>query len=241
MSDFTLLQDDCLNALKCISMDSIDLVITDPPYNLGIFMKQRATNLQKMRSNFFGAAGWDNMEFSEWENSMNTLFSELARVCKRGASLIVFMAIIKVESVIRLAEQYGFYYKTTGIWHKNNPMPRNMNLQFVNSTEAWIYFTWGSKCGTFNNHEKLLHDFIETPVAPKKEREHGKHPTQKPVKLMSFFVETLSNVDDTILDPFMGSGSTGVAARIAGRKFIGIELDADYYKIAESRIKEILA
>lgn len=241
MSDFTLLQDDCLNALKCISMDSIDLVITDPPYNLGIFMKQRATNLQKMRSNFFGAAGWDNMEFSEWEKSMNTLFSELARVCKRGASLIVFMAIIKVESVIRLAEQYGFYYKTTGIWHKNNPMPRNMNLQFVNSTEAWIYFTWGSKCGTFNNHEKLLHDFIETPVAPKKEREHGKHPTQKPVKLMSFFVETLSNVDDTILDPFMGSGSTGVAARIAGRKFIGIELDADYYKIAESRIKEILA
>lgn len=241
MSDFTLLQDDCLNALKCISMDSIDLVITDPPYNLGIFMKQRATNLQKMRSNFFGAAGWDNMEFSEWENSMNTLFSELARVCKRGASLIVFMAIIKVESVIRLAEQYGFYYKTTGIWHKNNPMPRNMNLQFVNSTEAWIYFTWGSKCGTFNNHEKLLHDFIETPVAPKKEREHGKHPTQKPVKLMSFFVETLSNVDDTILDPFMGSGSTGVAARIAGRKFIGIELDAGYYKIAESRIKEVLA
>lgn len=240
MSDFTLLHDDCLNALKRIPMDSIDLVITDPPYNLGLFMKQRATNLQKMRSNFFGTAGWDNMEFSEWEHSMNALFSELSRVCKHGASMIVFMAIIKVESVIRLAEQYGFYYKTTGIWHKNNPMPRNMNLQFVNSTEAWIYFTWGAKCGTFNNHEKLLHDFVETPVAPKKEREYGKHPTQKPVKLMNFFVETLSNEEDTILDPFMGSGSTGVAARIAGRNFIGIELDSNYYEIAKRRIKEIL-
>ena len=69
---------------------------------------------------------------------------------KKGGSIIVFMAIIKVETVIKLAEKYGFYYKTTGIWHKKNPMPRNMNLHFVNSTEAWIYFTYKTRTGTFN-------------------------------------------------------------------------------------------
>lgn len=240
MPAVTLYKEDCLTALKRIPPNSVDLVITDPPYNLGNFMKQRATNLQMMRSNFFGAAGWDNMDFSEWEKSMHTLFSDLSKVCKHGASLIIFMAIIKVESIIRIAETYGFYYKTTGIWHKKNPMPRNMNLQFVNSTEAWIYFTWGTKCGTFNNHQKLLHDFIETSVTPKKEKEHGKHPTQKPVQLMRFFVETLSNESDVVLDPFMGSGTSGVAAKMTGRDFIGIELDPTYFMISEKRINEIL-
>ena len=94
-----------------------------------------------MRDNFFGDAGWDNMDFSEWSESMEQFFGSAARVMKKGGSIIVFMAIIKVETVIKLAEKYGFYYKTTGIWHKKNPMPRNMNLHFVNSTEAWIYFT----------------------------------------------------------------------------------------------------
>lgn len=240
MATIALYNEDCLQAIQKLPFDSVDLVITDPPYNLGVFMKSRATNLQKMRSNFFGAAGWDDLDYSEWEQSMNSFFSELSRVCKKGSSLIVFMAIIKVESIIRMAEKYGFYYKTTGIWHKKNPMPRNMNLHFVNSTEAWIYFTFGAKCGTFNNQDKLLHDFIETPVAPKRERVHGNHPTQKPIGLIKFFVETLSNKSDTILDPFMGSGTTGVAAKQCGRNFIGIELDESYYKIASNRINEVI-
>lgn len=72
------------------------------------------------------------------------IFAELSRVVKESSSVIMFMSIIKVETIIRLAEKHGFYYKTTGIWHKKNPMPRNMNLHFINSTEAWIYFTYKS-------------------------------------------------------------------------------------------------
>jgi site-specific DNA-methyltransferase (adenine-specific) len=62
-----------------------------------------------------------------------------AKLAPNGA-VIIFMSIMKVESIIEIAQKAGFYYKTTGIWHKTNPMPRNMNLTFVNSTEAWIYF-----------------------------------------------------------------------------------------------------
>lgn len=83
-------------------------------------MKNRDTNLSKMRDNFFGSAGWDDMEFDEWEKSMDDFFKVAARVMKKGGTMIVFMAIIKVETIIRLAEKHGFYYKTTGIWHKTS-------------------------------------------------------------------------------------------------------------------------
>lgn len=236
-----LYNEDCISAMKRIEDGTVDLILTDPPYNLGLFMKNRDTNLKKMRDNFFGDAGWDDLEYDEWVNSMDGFFAEAARVMKKGGSAIVFMSIIKVEGLIRLAEKHGFYYKTTGIWHKLNPMPRNMNLHFINSTEAWVYFTYKTKTGTFNNNGKAIHDFVETSVTPAGERVHGKHPTQKPVQLMEHFILLLSNPGDVVLDPFMGSGSTGVAARRNNnnRSFIGVELNKDYIELATQRIREV--
>ncbi len=236
-----LYNEDCLQAMKKIEDQSVDLLLTDPPYNLGLFMKNRDTNLKKMRDNFFGDAGWDDLAYDEWVQSMDSFFSEAARVMKKGGSVIVFMSIIKVEGLIQLAQAHGFYYKTTGIWHKLNPMPRNMNLHFINSTEAWVYFTYKTKTGTFNNNGKAIHDYIETSVTPAGERKHGKHPTQKPVQLMEHFILLLSNTGDTVLDPFMGSGSTGVASRRNNnnRNFIGIELNHEYLEMARSRIEEV--
>lgn len=238
MDDITLFNDDCIRAMEGIGSGTINLILTDPPYNLGNFMINRDTNLKKMRDNFFGAAGWDNLDYTEWVKSMDAFFEQAARVMAKGGSMIVFMALIKVETTITLAQKHGFYYKTTGIWHKSNPMPRNMNLHFVNSTEAWLYFTYKTRTGTFNNNGSVLHDFIETSVTPAGERRFGKHPTQKPESLMAHFVETLSNKGDLILDPFMGSGTTGVVAKRNGRRFIGIELSRDYFLLAQKRIQE---
>lgn len=236
VEDVRLFNGDCLEKLSCLKDCSVDLILTDPPYNLGLFMKDRDTNLKKMRDNFFGAAEWDNLDYDSWKNSMENFFKQASRILKKGGSVIVFMAIIKVESVITIANKYGFYYKTTGVWHKLNPMPRNMNLHFVNSTESWIYFTYGKKTGIFNNDGAVVHDFIETSLTTGREKKCGKHPTQKPVQLMKHFVSLLSNEGDVVLDPFMGSGSAGVAAKILKRKFIGIELNKDYYDIAVKRI-----
>lgn len=238
MAEIKLYNNDCISAMQNLEESSIDLIVTDPPYNLGNFMKSRDTNLNKMRDNFFGTAGWDNMDFDEWTESMDHFFESAGRVMKKGGSMIVFMAIIKVESIISLAEKHGFYYKTTGIWHKTNPMPRNMNLHFVNSTEAWIYFTYKTRTGTFNNNGAVLHDYVETSVTSNGERKYGKHPTQKPESLMRFFVDVLSNEHDWVLDPFLGSGTTGVVAKQSNRNFIGIELDMEYYEMASQRIKE---
>ena len=157
MANSTIYNGDCTVEMQKIANDSVDLILTDPPYNLGNFMINRSTNLAKMRENFFANAGWDNLEFDEWVERMDSFFEDAARIIKTGGSMIIFMSIIKVETIIKLAEKHGFYYKTTGIWHKLNPMPRNMNLHFVNSTEAWIYFTYKKKTGTFNNGNKMIH------------------------------------------------------------------------------------
>lgn len=230
---------DSIELMKTLPTNSVDLMLTDPPYNLGEFMKDRETNLGQMRDNFFVSAGWDNGPQTSWTDLMDQLFKEASRVLRPGGSALVFMSILKVESIVNVAQRYGFYYKTTGIWHKRNPMPRNMNLHFINSTESWIYFVYKKRTGTFNNNGLAVHDYVETAVTPKSERKWGKHPTQKPVALMQHFIDHLSIPNDVVIDPFMGSGSTGVAAVSRNRQFIGIELDKSYYELSRIRINEI--
>ena len=229
---------DALKKIKYVKDNSIDLILTDPPYNLGLFMKNRSTNLSALRENHFSGKKWDDLEESVWIENMELLFQEFSRVLKKGGSIIVFMAIIKLESIIKIAKKNKFYYKTTGIWHKKNPMPRNKDLNFINSTEPWLYFTNITKTGVFNNKNKTIHDFFESGLTPSSEKKHGGHPTQKPIALMDHLISLLSNEGDTILDPFMGSGSTGVSSKKLKRNFVGIELDEDYVEISKKRIKE---
>ena len=229
---------DALKKIRYVKDNSIDLILTDPPYNLGLFMKNRSTNLSAMRENHFSGKKWDDLEESVWIENMELLFQEFSRVLKKGGSLVVFMAIIKLESIIKIAEKNKFYYKTTGIWHKKNPMPRNKDLHFINSTESWLYFTNITKTGIFNNKNQTIHDFFESGLTPSSEKKHGGHPTQKPIALMDHLISLLSNEGDTVFDPFMGSGSTGVSSKKLKRNFIGIELNEDYVEISKKRIKE---
>lgn len=229
---------DAIECLRNIPNGSVDFIITDPPYNLGLFMKKRGTNMNKLRNGHFAASGWDDLCFEDWTKQMGMFLKECHRVLKKKGNLIIFMSIIKVETLINLAQDSGFYYKTVGIWHKTNPLPRNMNLQFVNSTETWVYMVNDGTTGTFNNEGKVLHDFVETATISNKERKHGKHPTQKPIGLMKHFIGILCNEGETVLDPFMGSGSTGVACKELNRNFIGIELNESYFELSRKRIEE---
>jgi site-specific DNA-methyltransferase (adenine-specific)/modification methylase len=117
-------------------------------------------------------------------------------------------------------------------------MPRNKNLHFINSTESWLYFTKITKTGVFNNKDRTIHDFFESGLTPSSEKLYGGHPTQKPTALLDHLISILSNEGDTILDPFMGSGSTGVSAKKLRRNFIGIEIDKEYVKVSKKRLKE---
>ena len=237
--DIKVANGDCLSILKKIDKNTVDLVLTDPPYNLGLFMKKRSTNMVQLRKNHFSATDWDHLSEIDWEKNINSFFQLIAQVTKEGGAVIIFMSLMKVETIIRLAEKHGFYYKTTGVWHKKNPIPRNMNLHFINSVEGWVYFTYKSKTSTFNNSNKALHDFIETGLTPASEKKHISHPTQKPEIIIKHFINVLTNKKDLVLDPFMGSGTTGKVCADLNRKFIGIEISENYYLNSIKRIKRI--
>lgn len=243
MTTITLRKGDCLDIMREIPDGSVDLVITDPPYNLANFMDDRETNLKAMRPNFFGSAGWDQYGLEEWENAMDVLMQELHRVLKPRGAAIIFMSLMRMETLIKISEKHMFYYKTIGVWHKINPMPRNMNLQFVNSVEGWLYLVNlktrnTKKTTTFNNCGACIHDFIESPLTPSSESRYGRHPTQKPISVFSHFIEILTNPGDVVLDPFMGAGTALVASIKTGRNAIGIELNEDYYKLAYLNVND---
>lgn len=217
------------------------MVLTDPPYNLGEFVNKRGASLHTMRPNRWEGEAWDNEGQEAWSTLMDSVFTELSRICKPTANVIVFMSYQRLCAVIDIAEWYGFYLKVVGVWRKTNPIPRNMKIRFVDATEYFIHFVAHGVTGVFNTVGKPVHNYIETAVTPMNEKRHGNHPTQKPLALMRPLVRLLSNPGDTILDPFMGSGSSGVSAILEGRNFIGIEREARFFEIASARMADPVA
>lgn len=223
---------DALTFMRTLPDGSIDAIISDPPYGLEEFAKGRG----HARSSFGRANhiddGWDTMETTG--TIIDQYMIEAARVLKKKGNLFQFCSF---ESIGRLVDSApnGLYYKTCGVWHKKNPIPINMKIRYVNSVEAWIHWVNGAKTGTFNANGKPVHNFIETGLTPASEKKHGKHSTQKPLSVMRWAVETLTDPGDLILDPFAGSGSTLVAAMETGRRSIGVELSEEYCQIIEGR------
>lgn len=241
MNRRVLLQGDCLEEMRKIPDNSVHLILTDPPYNVGNFMKSRNVGIHRLkgRQNFTND-GWDNADEREFEKLMAGFLLESYRVLVPFGALVLFTSFQKVATVQNRATEVGLYYKTTGVWHRSNPMPRNANLHFINSCDPWMYFikaVKGKKTGTFNNGGRTIHDCIECPVAGRGEKKISMHPTQKPENLMRMFVELLSNPGETVLDPFMGGGTTGVSCIRTGRDFIGIELSEEYFNRAKERLE----
>jgi len=234
-----LFQGDSLKLIQNIGDEVVDLVITDPPYNLGSHMKSRGSGVHRLRENHFSTESWDNLNDEEWKSNLRKMAQELFRVLKTGKSLVMFMSILRIETIKSIFEESGFYYKTTGIWHKKNPIPRNMKINFINSTECWIYFSKGRSTGSFNSYGKAVHDFVETGLTPMSEKKHGKHPTQKPIGVINFFINHLSSEGDTILDVFSGSGSTCIASAISNRNCIAFEMEEKYHEIAKKRLLDV--
>lgn len=223
---------DALAFMRTLPDGSIDAIISDPPYGLEEFAKGRG----HARSSFGRANhiddGWDTMETTS--TIIDQYMIEAARVLKKKGNLFQFCSF---ESIGRLVDSApnGLYYKTCGVWHKKNPIPINMKIRYVNSVEAWIHWVNGAKTGTFNGDGKPVHNFIETGLTPSGEKKSGKHSTQKPLAVMRWAIETLTDPGDLILDPFAGSGSTLVAAMETGRRSIGVELSEEYCQIIEGR------
>ena len=217
------------NALK--KEIKVNHIITDPPYNIS-----KKNNFSTMKNPRQG------VNFGAWDNNFALLewIEKFSKILDKNGSFIVFCSYKFISDICRTCEISNLEVKDILVWQKNNPMPRNTNRRYVQDME---FALWAVKKGakwTFNkpDNSPYLRSLYKFPVVAGKEK--TTHPTQKSLALMSEIIRIHTNPNDIILDPFMGSGTTGVAAVLEDRRFMGIEKDEDYFKIAKSRLEEIL-
>lgn len=230
-----LMKGDCLERMKEIDSGSVDMILTDPPYEM--FLQK---SMKRLKS---GMLRGDERKFQEQlKNEGLTVGFDVKNFLTQCLSLFdkkqkfcgVFTCSTKqVIEYIAWAEENKLQYGI-GVWHKTNPAPL-CNCKYLNDVEYWIYIKGNKSKILGNYHTKSM---VYTSKINKKDKTEFGHPTCKPVDLMEKFITNHSTEGQTILDPFMGSGSTGVAAKILNRNFIGIELDDKYFEIAKERIEK---
>ena len=226
-----LRQGDCLEVMKDIPDSSIDLILTDPPYNINY-------------------CDFDK-EILDWK----LLSKEFKRILKPNGTLIVFQGWSNVDKTKGILEK-DFYLKDWIIYDRIKG--RGAKTSLVSTREDILWFVNNKDIYTFNKmssnivkktgglgqkngckYRALSNVWTDiSPIVPWS-KERVKHPTQKPVQLMDRCIQLWSNENDVILDCFMGSGSVGVSAIKNNRNFIGIELDNTYFEIAKNRIEEV--
>ncbi len=232
MAYHTLIQGDCFEKLSTIESNSIDLILTDPPYNLGNY----STGNIKMswRKDF-------NNDLAEWDKKhLNPidLVSEFKRIISPTGNIFAFTSY---NLIGKWHEAFDHQFDTFQfmVWHKTNPPPKLFKAGFLNSIEL-IVCMWNKKHTWNFGNQKDMHNFIESPICMGNERlKEPHHPTQKPIKVLSHLIKLASTEGQTILDPFMGVGSTGVAALLNNRNFIGIELEKEYFDASVKRIETV--
>lgn len=232
INNVTLHQGDLMNVLQGIKDNTIDGVITDPPYSSGggqrISKKPTSKKYCSRGKDTFPDFQGDNKDQRSLQYWMNMWLAECYRVSKYNTPICLFTDWRQLPTMTDALQASGYTWEGVFVWDKKNARP--MKGRFKQQTEFVI---WGSKGGlNIKRDVGYLHGIAS--ISPQKGGRH--HQTSKPVDLM----KTLNEIVEprgTILDPFMGSGSTGVAAKMQGYKFVGIEITKDYFDVATKRIE----
>src|SRR5579863_2860705 len=223
---------DSFKKIKEVPAHSVDVILTDPPYNLG----QYSTGNLKMnwRREFNNdIAAWDHETFSprQW-------VEEFTRVLKPTGTLFAFTSY---NLLGKWHEAFDPKFDTFQfmVWHKTNPAPKLRKAGFLNSCEL-IVCAW-NKGHTWNfGKQNEMHNLIETPICMGRERlKNPKHPTQKPLRVLEHLLKLSSVEGDLVFDPFMGVGSSGVAALNMKRRFLGFDSEPSYVKAAGDRFTNV--
>lgn len=244
-----ILTGDCVQILRDLPEASIDLIFADPPYNL-----QLQNELWRPNQTLVDGVAdeWDKFDdFQDYDRFTRNWLSECRRVLKDEGTIWVIGTYHNIFRVGSIMQDLGYWILNDVIWYKTNPMPNFRGTRFTNATETLI---WAQKSKghryTFNYHsmknlndEKQMQNVWHIPLCTGAERikVNGKkaHSTQKPEALLYRVILSSSNPGDIVLDPFLGSGTTGAVAKKLKRNFIGIEIDPFYVEIAQKRIEGI--
>lgn len=217
-----LMHGDCLELMKSIPDGSVDLCVSDIPYKLTGGGKGDGLNSKRPK----GILKDNNQivivpKFEDW-------LPELYRVMKNGSHIYLMCNFKNLNDLMNKTQKVGFKHVNLLVWEKNNCTPSQF---YMKNCEYTLMVRKGSS--------KYINDIGSSKTVHKFENIIGNkvHPTEKPIDLMEFYIKNSSNESEIVLDMFMGSGSTGVAAKNLNRAFIGIELDENYFNIAKQRIE----
>lgn len=240
---------DSLDVMETLPAESIDVVFADPPYNLRL-----EQDLWRPNQTLVDAVveDWDHFDGDREYIAFTTAWLKACkRLLKKNGTLWVIGTYHNIYRVGAIMQDLGYWFLNDIVWIKTNPMPNFRGVRFTNAHETLLWATHGKNAHyTFNHHAmKSLNDDMQMrsdwllPVCkgPERIKIDGRraHPTQKPEALLYRVILASSNPDDVILDPFFGTGTTGVIARKLGRNWIGIEKDPRYAYIAEQRIRMV--
>lgn len=228
MRNVKIINGNSIELLKKLKDESVDMIATDPPYK--VTARGNAGNSGGMMQKKLSMQG---KIFQHNDVKPIDYIPEFYRILKDGSHCYIMTNHVNLQEMLNTATECGFKFIKSLIWNKGNKI---MGQYYMSQFEYILFFRKGkgkkiNKCGTA--------DILDIPNK-KTKNEEGKniHDTEKPVGLMKILIENSSQEGEIVLDPFMGVGSTGMASIELNRKFIGIELDENYFKIAKQRIED---
>ena len=239
---------DCINEMSKIKDQSVDMIFADPPYNLQLsksLLRPDQTNVKGVNHS------WDKFNsFEAYDEFTKKWLYQCKRILKDDGTIWVIGSYHNIYRVGAIIQNLGFWILNDIIWNKTNPMPNFKGNRFTNAHETIIWaskskkskYTFNYKAMKVSNDDKQMRSDWSLPICSGNERikKLGKtlHPTQKPEFLLHRIIISSTKKNGKILDPFLGTGTTGVVAKRLGRKFIGIENNKEYMRYAKHRIKE---
>lgn len=238
-----LFHGDCLHVLPQLQGNSIDMIFADPPY----FLSNGGITCHAGKMVSVNKGKWDVSKGIEENHKFNLAWlSECQQLLTKNGTIWVSGTAHVIFSVGFAMQQLGFKLLNDIIWFKPNASPNLSCRYFTHSTETLIWAANNKNSRHVFNYDlmkeisngKQMRNVWEISPPQPKEKLHGKHPTQKPLKLLERILLASTNYGDTVLDPFNGSGSTGVAALKSSRKYIGIETSEEYLDLTIKRLED---
>ena len=240
---------DAIELLKQLPDNSVDLVLTDPPYNLDFSKYDTLTDKTGRKFHHTENLNWDLKKNIDLKEVGKIIFKEFDRIIKETGSVIIFAPPEWAYYYFEPAIENNFDLKCQLIWVKSNPIPQMRQKNYRSAHENIIWFARYNEKKvpfTFNfiNQQEMKNVF-EFPILSgngrlgrlKDENNQALHPTQKPLELIRKLIQIHSNLNDLIVDCFIGSGTTAVACKELGRNFICCDINEKYVNISNERIK----
>lgn len=241
--DFTLIQGDCIETLSKFQFD-FDMVFADPPY----FLSNGGISYQSGKIVCVDKGEWDKATTLEDMDTFNLKWlTEVRNHMKDNATIWISGTHHNIFSVQQQLIKLGFKILNVITWAKTNPPPNISCRYFTYSTEFIIWARKSPKVPHYFNYSlmrelnnnKQMTDVWQLPAIGRWEKSCGKHPTQKPLSILARIIQASTKQNAWILDPFSGSATTGIAACLLGRKYLGLEIEENFLMIGRQRREEI--